>query len=154
MPTGFPDWQVPINISAQELEEIINRPKYGSAQIAAGSKQLTPFGTATLVSIAGTGMIYGGYIYCSGASSQRNDIPFIEIDGVALSIVDLTNLQKRGTDEKYTDLLYLKKFDDIIFDYTVSLVYGITFETSVTLKWGELAGATPTAFGRLYYALI
>ncbi len=154
MPTGFQDWINPFNLAAQALAEAIVRPKYGSAQVGTFTTNSTPNSSKEVLSISGTGMIYGGAFRSEPAQSQKDDAYSVIIDGNFLGGFIFSFLNSSLFTPMYSDILYLLRYDDVAFRYFVGIGYGFTFESSITIKYVETEGNTIPLGGRLYYALI
>jgi len=156
MASGTPDWYGfrMVNIFAQDLSEIINRPTYGAAQRSAGGTSATPTGLTTLVTVSGQGMIYGGYLYVDGTGTCDTDIWQITVDGTVMSASSLFQVNKRKITDKHMDILYEVNYDDTSFLYTHGIMPAITFETSFDIKYSETNGRTPVVVATVIYALI
>lgn len=154
MASGLPDYFMGVDVAFQALAEMVVRPKFGAAQAANSSGVMTASTKQTLVSVAGKGMIYGGTIGILSAGVQRSDIPILSIEGIELSIATLLNLNKYRMSKESCSPMYLMKYDDVGFQYSVAISPGLTFETSFKVLYDEREGSTPTVFCRVLYAVI
>lgn len=143
-----------INVNAQSLSEIINRPKYGGAIQGIINQLVVGVGTGTLIEIAGTGIIYGGFLRVYPLVSHKTDYPMITVDG---------NLFAAGYTPEYLMKDYLCGYDyvwklinynDVDFEYVIGIIAGITFESSIKLQWYNSIADTILVGGRLIYATI
>lgn len=146
--------QIDVDILTQTLSEVTNRPKYGGALLVHGSVAVTAGQINTLVGVDGKGMIYGGYVYLDYANSQSAGQVRMLADDQTLNYDSFSLLNNFGVTEPGRSAVFLSKYDDTNFIYCAGLSHGITFETSIELKYFENQGYTPTVHYRLVYALI
>jgi len=152
---GDADGNLTLNLKAQDLAEIINRPKYGAAQRADVSTSVPPDTTATLINITGKGMMYGGYEETTGDDTNNLDSPQILIDGNNFFMECFSNLNSWHLGTEGGSPIVLIRYDTTQGLYGVDIKYGYTFESSCTLKYRNASG-TSTAYinAALYYALV
>lgn len=142
-----------IDIVAQTLGEVINRPVYGGALVSVVMKAVTANADTELISITGEGMIYGGCIAVWGGGQQKDSIWINEIDGneqcpATFDILFTYNMgQPHGTSPIIT------RFDEVNYQYGSILPYGITFEEALKAIYREEHGGTPTVLAVMTYAL-
>lgn len=153
MAEGLPDYHRPIDVAIQTMTEIVNRPKYGAAEIliinsAVGINQETWLG-----SIAGKGMIYGGWITVDLQGSQWNSIPILRIDNEEVGRTSFANLYRYSLTKEHNEGTYLRAYDITNQIYTVGISHGFTFETQFEILYYETHGLTPTVYARIIYAL-
>lgn len=154
MPTGYKDYSVPINISAQELAEITNRPKYGGV-VRGYLYSAVPAGdTVTLLNVSGQGMLYGGHLYISSTASIASVIPYLYIEGATIVNTPLSNYDTRNLSKPHVSPSYLISYNNTTFKCTIAYSYGYTFETSLKLNFVNMAPQSTIVSGALYYALI
>lgn len=154
MAKGFTDWDVPVNINAQTLGEIINRPKYGAAQQVTFDDPVTANGNTELLSISGTGKIYGGVVFASASASSKGSTPSVSIDNrgfIMQSYEDMFNKQFISEQMNY---FFLTMFDDIDFNYSVGLSNDYTFETDFKLFFTRHFGILTDVLAVVNFALI
>lgn len=154
MAYGLPDYYRGVDITYQTLEQMINRPKYGGAESAWGSTPVDANDTTLLVSINSKGMLYGGAAYMSYALTQAKGLFELKVDGSFITDKSLVELNAFNISKPQSYPLYLLKYDDTKFVYSVAVSYGITFENEVVLSYVEDDGGTPTIYFDLTYALI
>ncbi len=154
MSSGLPDFYRGIDVAFQSLGQIINRPKYGGADVVDGTVIVTATSGTTLVTVTGKGMIYGGYMYLDSAASQKTGSPLLNVDGNLLTVLDFEEMNKFGLSRQWSKPYSLVKYNEVDFVYAVQLYYGITFETSFFLSYSESEGATPSVRYAVVYALI
>lgn len=154
MAHGLPDFYRGVDIAYQALAQIIVRPKYGAAERVMGGTPAVANGEKVVCSVSGKGILYGGYVYIDHTSTQRDSSVYIAIDGVTMGGDFFKYLNQFSLDKPRSALCYKLLYDDTIFEYSVALSPDITFETSLSLKYYERHGQTPTIYYFLLYALI
>lgn len=154
MASGRADYHVGVDVAYQALTEMIVRPKYGGGLIASGSKEVTASIQNTLVSIAGTGMTYGGSVWLDYTLTQANSRVLLGCEGVAITDLSFKRLNDYRITKPASSVVFLNRYDPISFIYSVGISYGVTFESSLILNYLEEHGTTPTVHYRLIYALI
>ena len=154
MAHGLPDYYRGVDIAYQALSELISRPKYGGAIGSRGSTVVTASAVTDLVSVAGKGMLYGGYLFMDYTSTQFGSFVQLEADGATICKCDFTSLNKYVIDDPCAFPLTLYRYDNAAFIYSVGIGYGITFETSLKLQYDEQHGTTPDVNYNLIYALV
>lgn len=154
MSSGLPDYYRGVDIAYQALAQMIVRPKYGGAESAWGSQIVGANATNALVTISGKGMLYGGVAYISYALTQAKGLFELKIDGSFVTDKSLVTMNAFGIVKPQSYPVYLLKFDDTNFVYSVAVSYGVTFESEVILSYVEDDGGTPTIYYDLTYALI
>ncbi len=154
MGKGFVDWDVPVNISAQELAEVTNRPKYGASQAASGTAIITTTALTTLFTISGKGMIYGGRLVSTGNVSHSLHTLKLYVDGELVLVNAFSELLSYNTAIPFSTPFYLMNYNDVDFVYAAGFNYGYTFESSIVLQYGRTETGTFPVYYILYYALI
>jgi hypothetical protein len=154
MTTGYEDFNVPVNISAQRTAHITQRPKYGAAQSLIFDAALTPSGITTLGTVLARGIIYGGYIYISGAAIDDGDIFNLTIDTVLVFTLDWGVIKGAALSKNHSQYLYMINNDTVLNRYTLGFSSDITFESSLVISFEEIAGSSLSAIMNLNYATI
>jgi len=154
MAHGLPDYYRGVDIAYQALAQLIVRPKYGGAQNAQANVTVTPNAETTLVSVSGKGVLYGGCVFLDHTSTQLASTVRLYVDGAQLSFLSFYTLNKHNIHEPRSTSVYLLKYDNTEFIYTVGISPDITFESSFAVKYQENEGATPVVYCDLNYALI
>jgi len=154
MASGLPDYYRGVDIAYQALSQMIIRPKYGAAIRTQGMAAVTANAITTIATVAGKGMVYGGLLMLQSAASQRNSAPYIHVDGALLNNLTFFGLQRYGVEGEANYPMKILRYDEVNFIYSVGFLYGITFETSLTITYFEDHGATPVVVSHLVYALI
>jgi len=144
-----------LNVKAQDLAEVINRPKYGAATASQGSKICAVVNTTVLTTISGKGIIYGGNVYLHPDVSHKNDYVQLIADSAPLIAYIFDNQNKYNLTHPAVSSLFLTCFDDTNFIYSNALSPGVTFETSLELRYynNEIVD-TPTVYYELLYAVV
>lgn len=143
-----------MNIKAQDIAEIINRPKYGGAVVSEISLVINAGYAGSLVNVSGKGMLYGGTIHVDGNTSHSTDDVILRIDGSTVKWTAYDKLKKYGCTKPHTHLVWLNVYDDTIFRYSVGFMYGITFESSLVLSYINNGIDSIGVYGCLVYALV
>lgn len=154
MASGLPDYFSGVDIAYQNLSEMINRPKYGGALLAWGSKTVTANVQNTLCGIVGKGMIYGGAVWFDYTLPQADSQVWLGIDGYTITNLSFERLLIYGLKHPRSWPVSLLHCDQVNQIYSVGISYGITFETQLVLAYYEQNGTTPTVHYRLIYTLI
>ena len=156
MTHGRPDFTSSINITGQDLAEVIERPKYGESEFASYSGIIAEDDDAILFSVTGTGMVYGGQIYHLGAFDTSYAYIVPEIDGVVMTAASLAGLLDWQTEDKNMYICFDQYYSEENGKYINGITRGITFETSFLIGVLNVAGsgASDDIEAELWYALI
>ncbi|RLF77217.1 hypothetical protein DRN39_04585 [Thermococci archaeon] len=154
MARGAPDWTGRINIALQELAEVTIRNKYGGGESACYAGTVKANDITELFSIAGKGVIYGGFITVQSTGTQRDDEQWLWIDGSQMSPHTFYEMNRFNLTGPTGPIPYLVCYDDENFLYAVQFFFGYTFETSCVVKYSEKHGRTPTVIAFFDYALV
>lgn len=154
MTAGLPDFYRSIDVAFQSLGEIINRPKYGGADIALAAVVVAATAETELLAVAGKGMIYGGDLSIITTASQVLGVPVLEVDGVAIAVRNFAGLIVARIKVPNSAGMYLLRYDEVNHRYSVGISSGITFETGFRILYQENDGNTPTVGSRVIYALV
>lgn len=142
-----------IDIIAQSMGRLLNRPTYGGAKRSNVLQVVAPNADTEFISVAGEGMVYGGYMAVWANMTQSNSKWGMLIDGNDLfspgfGIIADFNLMK-----PYGVSVFMTCYDVVTFRYGFILPYGVTFEESVVISYREGNGDTPLVMVDLTYAL-
>lgn len=154
MAHGLPDWYRGVDIAYQALSQMIIRPKYGAGVRATASVAATASEETTLITVAGKGVTYGGFLVSDGVDTQKADQPRIYLDDVLIFSLDFHDLNVFSLNVHRSAGLFERKYDDDTFRYVVALGYGYTFETSLKIAYLETYGRTPAVRAEVHYALV
>jgi len=154
MASGFQDWDVPVNINAQTLAEIINRPKYGTAQVLHYDGIVAPSTLQSLGTISGQGMVYGGNCYWESTGDAKDASISLLIDDVVFIGFSPNTLTNQGVSAENSYYFYVGKYDTYNNQYLVSFSRGITFETSFEAKIATDTAQNHTIIFDLIYGLV
>lgn len=154
MPTGFQDWDVPVNINAQDLGEIINRPKYGTPAVSSVDTSTSFDGLKQFVSISGKGMIYGGFVVMDGDQDQSTSILQLTVDTIPIFDDAISDILSWGVSLPLLGHAFLLKYDSVNFIYSFGLGKWITFESSFKVVINRQGGGNTNFHSRIVYALI
>jgi len=168
MASGAPDWYsqtyvdivaqtlatLEVDIILQSLSEVINRPKYGGAELLTSSTACGAGATTSLGSVAGRGVIYGGSIIADDVTTHKDDSVIIVLDSEDIDSLALDNALLYSINKPTSSLVYLLHYDDVNFIYTFGISPNITFEDSFEIKWKNTYADPITIALGLYYATI
>lgn len=143
-----------LNLKAQDLSEIINRPKYGGALQSSATVNLTASGENVFVTVSGKGILYGGFIMSLDSNIQTLDEPRIYLDGQLLSRWSWDSLKTYGLIQPDASIISLLVYDTTSPVYTAVLRYGITFESSISLRYWCTTATSRYLTYSLLYALV
>lgn len=144
------------NIVGQDLAQVIERPKYGAANLSHYNGTIQEDTDDEIMSVAGAGMLYGGVVTL-GYSGNPNYIWFMpEIDGTTWSSYSVGGLNTDWIVDPGMWVLYEKYYGGDVNKYVLSLSPGITFETGFIIHVLNISGSgTPVnCWAELWYALI
>ena len=144
------------NIVGQDLAQVIQRPKYGAAQVATYYDVITEDDADALIDISGTGMVYGGYISLDFTGNPNYTLFSVAIDGVFSNWESLYSLNALQIVDPGMWILYEKYYSEENDKYILALTPGVTFETGFAIVFYNLllSGASATVHSELWYALI
>lgn len=142
------------NISVQDLAELIMRPKYGSAAQESHSVTLTASGSNTLKTITGTGILYGGRIWTIDSDIDTADEIELWVDGVVFADMNWVAMKNSNYTVPEPAGIYIVHYDTVEPRYVCGLIGGITFETSISLRYVCADATARTMSYGLLYALI
>jgi len=148
-----------LNIKAQDLAELINRPKYGAAHAEGADVTLSPHQTYTLYNISGKGIVYGGAVWTPNPPvptgvNQADSTVTVLADGEGLNATRFAHLNTLGLLVPTSMVTYLTAYDTTNHIYAVAITPGITFETSLKVLYIENNGQAPSVGATLLYALL
>lgn len=142
-----------LNIKAQDLAEVINRPKYGGAQKSESEVSCNYHVWTTLLTLSGKGMIYGGWIQTFWANNPGSSLLRLSIDGVEFCTQAMGLTRFLGNIGAFLLPYFTSIYDTQNEKYQVNFSYGFTFESSLTIEfYNEGASGSPVC--KFYYALV
>lgn len=145
---------VRMNLYAQDLDEMVNRFKYGAPLSSGYQLPINASAYTTFYGISGKGYIYYCDIALDPATSHASDHVKVTMDGEAFVTYAFgwLNDYRNLTD---SDLyVALRVFDDTNFMYRVNLLRGFTFESTVVIQYMNTIADTPSVTRLLLYTLI
>lgn len=154
MASGRPDYFRGVDVTYQTLGEIINRPKYGAENYDEGSVQVPVSSVTNLLTVTGKGMTYGGVVLVGPGGTQQDGKVQLVVDGDLMSGMSFTFMNDYKVTRQDSYPIYLMKYDEVGGIYMVALSRGITFETSLVVRYVEAEGETPDIVYKITYALI
>lgn len=143
-----------LNVKAQDLAEIINRPKYGGAIRSSDAVGFAAAGYTTFVTIIGKGMIYGGHIFAGAGQIKNTDSVHLYVDGEKLAEDMWSKMNEHQVTNSRSDGLYLLQYNVDAPRYTCGVMPGITFEESVVLRYYTYDANWRSVYYNIIYALI
>lgn len=142
-----------LNLKAQDLAEVINRPRYGDANIAAGVNVSCGVGVdKQLVSVSGQGMIYGGQLFID-AAWEGGDTVEVEIDGASMQHKSIDDYWGDDFTDPRLGYLHIKRYDTITPRLVMGIPYGMTFETGIKIRFNAKV-STRTVTCHLIHAIV
>ena len=129
-------------------------PKFGPAARAIYSNVVGASGYTTLFTVAGQGVCYGARIAITGTGIINNDTVKIEIDGSEVSEQTLTSIFACNDVAHADSLMGITLWNALTFECAVTIRSGLTFISSLALKYKESYGRTPAVLAYMYYALV
>lgn len=154
MTKGFTDWDVPVNINAQTLGEIISRPKYGAAELLSSLDEVTTDGLTPIVSVSGTGMLYGGFMHFSAAELTNTASVDVIIDNATIFTLTFSSLFLFGPVFPQSYIGYLQIYNIVDHIFSIGFSYGVTFESSIEFLVRRRVGVRLVVNTRIYFATI
>uniref|UniRef100_A0A6M3IF71 Uncharacterized protein n=1 Tax=viral metagenome TaxID=1070528 RepID=A0A6M3IF71_9ZZZZ len=142
-----------LNIKAQDLAEVMNRPKYGGALRAYGATSCAGGSWTTLFTLSGKGMVYGGWIVDSNVNADVTDRVRYLIDGNEIYEGSLWYFYFYGLLNPLINPMVIIKYDPTIKQYILGFSYGITFEASIEVKFKPMFATYDIGYS-LCYALV
>lgn len=124
-----------LNLKSQDLAEVINRPKYGGALLATGTKTFDGAWNGELLDVSGKGQTYFATMLSSPSVDRSSDSIQITVDGQNLSPHTISQLYTYGADKPLSYPVFIQHFDNDIFYYVIGMSYGVTFEQSLNITW-------------------
>lgn len=144
-----------MNVKAQDLAEVINRPKYGACNLAIHDTTITAPGDTELYTVTGKGIVYGGYltVYLAGESHAVDTMSLV-IDGTTMAVEDPMFLNIYGLTKHPASFFTLVMYDETNWYYSLIFANNITFETSVSIHWQTITTDNCKIRSELLYALV
>ena len=143
-----------MNVKAQDLAEVINRPTYGGPLVANASTTNPTTGSHSLVSITGTGWGYGGFLYMNGDADFKDDYFTYIIDGEVMGGLTPDQFMDYGFYHSNPTSFHLTHYSEINDIYVQELYGGISFESSLAVSFIAGGNRTGTVGAFILYALI
>lgn len=148
------DGNLTLNVKAQDLAELVSRPRYGDVGRFVYSHAVTANDSTLIGEVAGRGQIYGGALYLDAAASQRADYVRLLVDDFWLPQMTFEDMMTYGMTEEVLTPSFLLCYDEVNFIYSIGITGGITFEEYFKLYYVETQGKTPTINAHVTYALV
>ena len=144
------------NIVGQDLAQVIQRPKYGHGMDVEYSDIIAEGDSDDIISIAGTGVVYGGTVLLNSVGDTDYFYLTPELDGAAFGFSSPSGLNYWQVISPAEYIMYEKYYSEHWGKYIIGLTGGVTFETSYVLQLANLSGsgASVTVDTVLWYALI
>jgi len=143
-----------LNIKAQDLAEVINRPKYGACTPAVGAVACPADVTTGIVDVEGKGVIYGGFLNLQAAAAITATTIKITIDDTVVEETQPYLLWDYQLLSPWSRLFYLLRYTDAKTNITLGLSPGITFESSFTIDLVEGDSQQVDVENGVFYALV
>ena len=139
MTHGAPDWwsRAHIDIIAQALAYLEQRPMYGEAKNAFSFTQVSANNDTTLINVLGKGMVYGGIIFIATNHSISDDEIHIYVDGDIIFDFNWGRQIRYNFTRPYDCIAWVCKYDNVNHEYAMAIKHGITFEESIKIVYSE-----------------
>ena len=131
MAKGAQDWVDRTDVLFQTLSELITRNKLGSLQIAEPYPYPYEKDLYTITVVSGKGVVYGGHYHTVRIA---NYIKLIIDDQEEMYTPELESLYRMQRINPEIGLEYLVQYDLVTPLFTVGIMPGITFESSLKIK--------------------
>jgi len=156
MAHGAPDWwsRAHIDIIAQALAYLEQRPIYGEAKNAEDTVLIPANEGGSLVKIIGKGKLYSGIIHIATNHSVKEDHIRLYVDGNSIYETTWENLIRFGVSRPYDSLMWASCYDEVNYRYAASFMGDITFEENFELAYYNTTDYTVTLYYNLTYALV
>lgn len=149
------DGNVRMNLYAQDLEEMINRFKYGAPTYNYTTHNPTKDTWYDLISITGKGYMYSTNIYLSSAATHAADKVRSVMDGATIGGDLIFNtLNNFNFTDPFDGHTIVRKFDNVSFVYRLLLTVGWTFESTYKAQYYRSVVDNPTVYHESIYALV
>ena len=147
------DGNLTLNLAAQDLSELINRPYYGAASLAEGTNvSCSPPFPTDLFAISGQGVGYGGKLWIDAAWND-DDMIALAIDNAPMGEYKISTIIEDGMDFTIPAYVSVIRHDTVTPRLVLLIPGGLTFETSFKLKF-RAASTTRTVNIHYLYALV
>lgn len=146
--------QLGIDIEAQTLDIVTNRPTYGGAISGDMTTSKSASAWYDLLTISGTGMIYGGVLKIDGGSGDEDGVVSLRFDGISTYNQRPFDLMYSASITSNNLPIYLIKYDPIEDIYVVGFGFGYTFETGLVVKAYQATANTVVYSGEFLYATV
>lgn len=168
MAHGAPDWwgqnvvdiiaqtlaSMQVDVYAQTLEHVTNRPTYGGADVGIVSVTKDVAAKYELVTITGTGMLYGGYLYLESDATSNGTIITLAADGNELWTASIVSMYLQNVTNESEHLIRLSLYDNVNYFYCLVFGHGITFESTLQLISYQAINFDTLYLGNLVYATV
>lgn len=139
-----------LNVKAQDLAEVINRPKYGGARGVTDLVTCIVSEWTTLFTISGKGMAYGGVIANLASNSDYTDHVRYTLDGQVIFDDSFYNLNRYALVNPLGFPIFLTNYSSGVPEFCCSFSYGITFDVSVKVEFMGSVGNKLVGYTFLY----
>lgn len=129
----------------------IYKAVFGPPINLAGSANTSAIETKELVTVTGRGETVGGYMTSFLSVAQSGDKPILIVDGVTIADDHFGLMLALGLTFNANQPFVLTKYADSDFLYSAMLKPGITFKTSISMKFYNSTGAAKSIAWRLQY---
>lgn len=157
MGVDFKDFQQTsiTNVVLQKIAELTIRPKYGAAKQLTWADSIDDGAVRTLFTESSKGIIYGGCFYSYGAAmSHGEDELIVVVDDFPLYTPSLSGMVKRNLTQYPSGAFTLTLYDDVNYRYSVILLKGITFESSIYVRYNNVTAEDVFVDAKMIYAII
>lgn len=140
-----------MNVKAQDLAEVINRPKYGGALFSSAGIAIPGDSDRIPVHVVGKGVTYGGYLIVNHDSTKKHNSAAVKLDGTLGPSLSYEGMVKNGITQIHSAAFYITAYDETDYHYVICLTPFITFETEFEIHyWNTGAGIIALSWNIMY----
>ena len=148
------DGNVRMNLYAQDLDEMVNRFKYGSPDSLWLDLNMDNGVYDEMFDLTGKGYVYFGNVYMVGYASHKNDAMRLTADSEIFTPRTFYNLELFHFVPAGESWSVLRVYDDISFRYRAALAPGWTFESKYKLEYKRVSADDCSIYVDVAYTFI
>jgi len=123
------------NLSAQDLKPLTTIPAFGTGHILSGIKGVAGGGTGSCCGDTGRGVLYGGYVQWSAASTMKECRVELWMEAGKVFAIDAETMNACNLVNPMGSPLYLSVYtENAVFEYVVQISRGVPYDSSWELK--------------------
>lgn len=154
MAKGSEDWNVFVDIKAQTLLPVVIRPVYGTASSAASAFTLNNDDELAIITIAGVGVTYAGYLNITSADVLTDLSVRIIFDNLTSFIFTVGQLASFLIVNQYRFPFFIHSYPVDLKSVFISITPGLTFDSSFQLLLTRDPGKIASGYALITHALV